>query len=195
MKIYQLLIYFVLVFNISLFCQPQYRAWNAPNAQQPLHIFGPPNDYPNTLISEDFGPRQLNADRYQWHGGIDYNSNTGNTDLGDLLLSLEAGVVSPNSLMANNSTKVLVVEGSGTNGHNLRYVHVFTCTNPSVASSQVGGSILQMMDPPNDHLWAVVIMDSTNNVAIGPTQSAVPGSNPEVTFFDPNNVSRTISVK
>ena len=183
------------LFYCALYAQPQYRAYNAPDTDNPLHNFGDTANFPTNMIADDFGPRKLDDDDYNWHGGIDYNSGVGNADLGDLLLSLEAGIVSSHSIMTGtNNVKTLAIEGSGADGHNLRYGHVFTCSNPVNGAVQIGGCRLQMMDSPNEGLWAVVIMDNGNYSAIGPTQDAMPGSNSTVTFTDENNMSRTIDV-
>ncbi len=79
--------------SILLLSQPQFRAWNNPvdDINQTLHTHDPTDDFMPARISEDFGPRQLNDDQYQWHGGIDYNSGVGEADLGDLILAMEGG--------------------------------------------------------------------------------------------------------
>jgi hypothetical protein len=74
---------------------PQYRAYLGRNAQG-IHQYDVVRPFPNDLVADDFGPRQLNANIYDWHGGIDFNSPPGNdnTDAGDLILAIEAGIVS-----------------------------------------------------------------------------------------------------
>ena len=78
-------ILFLIIFKYSFasYSQPQFQPYITPTQGQSLHTHGDVSDFPTLIktsqtqgygISEDFGPRQLGADLYQWHGGIDYNS-------------------------------------------------------------------------------------------------------------------------
>ncbi len=184
--------------------QPQFRPYLGAD---PLHTYGNVsifptlnNQNPNQVfgIAEDFGPRQLGADLYQWHGGIDYNSDYLDADYGDLILALEGGTISEHSQMVSG-TKSLIIEGNGPNGHNLRYVHVFTGGNLTVSQSIVtGGCILKVMDYPNNNIsqfpgktWAIIIRDNGNYIAYGPEPPMPPG---QVTFTDENGVEHTLTV-
>lgn len=131
-----------MVVNISyLYSQPRFKHWIPPSASQPLHTHSPDSIFSTLRISEDFGPRKLNGDFYQWHGGIDYNSGPGDSDYGDLILALEGGTISTHSHMITD-IKSLMIEG---NNNNLRYVHVFEggVLSPTNTVIETGACILK----------------------------------------------------
>lgn len=98
MKIIITIFNIIFLFNITysqLNLEVQYREYlGTPNN---IHSYdsGDSGNFPEIEIADDFGPRKLNGDNYNWHGGIDYNNTEGtdNTDAHDLILSLQAGQV------------------------------------------------------------------------------------------------------
>ncbi|MFN0213169.1 MAG: PKD domain-containing protein [Saprospiraceae bacterium] len=177
---------------------PQYREYLGVDANG-LHQYGPGTNFPLIMLAEDFGPRQLDRpsghDDYDWHGGLDFNAPGGTdaNDEGDLILSLEAGTVTTSGV---NQTgfKWISIDGNG-NGHNISYEHILDDAALSVNNGDgfmVGGCRVKHIDnfngsDPADN-WAIIFHINGIYTAIGPI------NNSTVTFFDENNVSRTITV-
>ncbi len=150
----------------------QYREYlGAPNN---IHSYdsGDSGDFPEIEIADDFGPRKLDGNNYNWHGGIDYNNTEGtdNTDANDLILSLQAGqVVNSNGMMLR--TRYITIDGDGVDGKNFSYLHLFTeGTLPRIS----GGCTLMKMNFPDEESWCIVFDNNLGAVyAIGQVTGTV----------------------
>lgn len=64
-----------------------------------IYHYGPVTDYDANLVADDYGPRMIpksGVQVYDWHGGIDYNSNSSaqnDDDRGDLIIAIEGGTI------------------------------------------------------------------------------------------------------
>lgn len=198
MKTNEIILLFIsFLLSIDSFSQPYYRAHIPPSPPgQNLHTHGPMTEFDADRIADDFGPRRLRRGdpgsytyvHYNWHGGIDYNSADGGEDLGDLILSVEAGNISMYSIMDDAQySKVIQIEGN----HILRYVHVFrNGTIDEQPAEGTGGCLLLYMDFPNSTEWCIVVRDNGNYKAFGPP-TVMQGM---VSFLDENNVVQEVTV-
>jgi hypothetical protein len=115
---------FCTIFTIATFSQnqrAQYREYLGTNAQG-QHQYGPATNFPNVGVADDFGPRALGGDPYDWHGGIDFNSPDGVAagDEFDLILAVEGGTISTTSGVSGNGFKWITIMGA----HNISYEHI-----------------------------------------------------------------------
>lgn len=170
--------------------QPDFYEWNEPTTAQRLHTHSGQTPFPEVRISEDYGPRQLGGSEYVWHGGIDYNSQSGDDDYGDLIASISGGIINADSRMTDDGIKSLIVSDFLDPSINIRFVHVFNNNELTVGSQgvSVGGCIIKYMDGLNDEAWAIIVRNSGVYKAYAPLNSGT------VTFDDENGTSRTIDV-
>lgn len=124
--------------------------------------YGIASDYQSRLVADDYGPRQINSDLYDWHGGIDFNSAIGDGDRGDLILAIEPGQI-PGALAPGY--KRLFVNGD----HNFGYGHLFWGQQ---SNTQSGGCFLkEMILQPGQ--YATVIKLDGDVYTIGPNVGSV----------------------
>jgi PKD repeat protein len=173
--------------------QSEFRPYNNTNPQG-VHQYGNVVEFPHNGIAEDFGPRQILVNNgtiyyeYQWHGGVDYNSvqNDNNNDLGDIIIALENGDITPYGV-TNQNTKYIAVEGA----HNIRHVHIFE--GGTINQGQMmttGGGIIKYMNAPYNDSWAIIFQVNGNYSAIGP-ETPTQGT---VTFIDETSNQLTLNV-
>ena len=194
------LITLIYVFVSSVcFVQAQtasYRQYLGTNSQG-LHDYGTATPFfPNNLVADDFGPRQLNRtqtnngvttiihDPYNWHGGIDFNGP--NPDVGDLILAIEGGTVHSSGVNTGGFKWISVI-----GAHNISYEHIGTDGLINGAGLLVGGCRIKHLDSPPDHPvddWAIIFQINGAYNAIGSINNA------SVTFKDEHGVSRTLVV-
>ncbi len=167
---------------------PQYRPYISIN-DQGFYSYGAAIPFSPSLIADDFGPRKLDTDSYDWHGGIDYNSGSANNGYGDLLLAIEGGTVNEQGII-RDGTKWITIEGD----HNFTYVHVFKCTDGIAEFGipddgiRINGCLLKKLD--NYSTWAIIFQINGAYNAIGPTTP----STGYVTFTDEQNIIHTLTV-
>lgn len=120
--------------------------------------YGDSTEYPADLIADDYGPRQNGTDTYDWHGGIDYNSGSGNADMGDLILAIRGGTITGS---LGSGYKRLIVQAGG---QNFGYGHLFTDDSnngwPSLPLRS-GGCWLKLDSDNNRCIVMVVDGDTT----------------------------------
>jgi hypothetical protein len=102
------------------------------------YYYGNAEQYQTIKIASDYGPRRLGSDPYDWHGGVDYNSQSagegGNGDKGDLILAIEGGTV---LWSVNGSYKRIYIDGTN---HDFGYGHLFR--SATAFSMRSGGCVL-----------------------------------------------------
>jgi hypothetical protein len=136
------------------------------NSSSQTFTYGGPEEYPTNLVADAYGPRQNGPDTYDWHGGIDYNSGTGNADMGDLILALTGGTIT-GSLGADY--KRLIVDAGGPN---FGYGHFFTNDGGNNALPiRSGGCWLTIMND-NFNRCLVMVIDG-DTTAIGTVAGTV----------------------
>ncbi len=112
--------------------------------------YGNSSEYPTNLIADDYGPRQNGTDTYDWHGGIDYNSGSGNADMGDLILALMGGTIT--GTLGSGYKRLIVQAG----GQNFGYGHLFTTGGDnSTLPNRSGGCWLSVM---NDNFSRCIVI-------------------------------------
>jgi hypothetical protein len=167
----------------------QYLEYQGTNPQG-LHTYGNAINFPNNLIADDYGPRQLDAARpYDWHGGIDFNGPGGpdSNDEGDIILAIEGGIVSDSSQVNSSGFKWITVVGT----HNISYEHIVADGSIGGTGLMVGGCITKNLDnAPTDPIknWAIIFQINGVYHAIGPINGST------VTFADENGTSQTLTV-
>lgn len=136
--------------------------------------YGVASVFPAVGVADDFGPRKL-APR-NWHGGIDYNAwmNSGNADLGYLLLVPEGGtIVDVNRLLGPNApTAKEIALGTGT----FRYlcVHVFRNSSSwEIWENENTVLVKRMLGLSNADKWAMVMSINDTVVSIGQVEGFV----------------------
>jgi hypothetical protein len=114
------LLIFIFTLCVTLsYCQNnlEYSEYLGLNADT-LHHFGVRTEFPQTKISEDFGPRAPHTAGF--HGGIDYNSTgSGDDDIKDLIYNLEPDtciIYRDNGVVQNEYSKWITSQGN----HNIR---------------------------------------------------------------------------
>jgi hypothetical protein len=115
-------------------------------------------------VADDYGPRQNGNNLYDWHGGIDYNSGPGNTDMGDLALAIRGGTIKGS---LGPGYKRLVVEAGG--GENFGYGHFFISDQGNLPLRS-GGCWLLLDEEGNRCIVMTLDGDTT---AIGPMGGSV----------------------
>jgi hypothetical protein len=161
-----------------------------------VHIYGTATVFPNNLVADDYGPRQLKNRLYDWHGGIDFNSpddgiDGNGSDKNDLVLAIDGGIISPTSQVNINGFKWITVVGDT---RNITYEHIGGDETP-FSPREYGGCIIQRLDPgfvtdQNDRQnWAIIFRINGTYSAIGPINDS------KVTFIDETGQSRTLKVK
>lgn len=172
--------------NLDIEFRPYLGNIAGTNNTQTYHTYGNATPFPTPGIAEDFGPRRLGPDNYDWHSGVDYNSvqNDGNGDLGDLLLAVEAGTVSPYGI-ARSGTKYIAIEGGTTN---FVYVHIFVGGTIPTNGMNTGGCTIKQMNGSGSPPYCVIIKDQNTYNAIGPESGTV-------TFVDETGDINTIAVQ
>ena len=113
-----------------------------------LYIYGDPTIFPTEKIASDYGPRVLDDDPYDWHGGVDYNSDGGDNDKGDILISMASGDV---ILKAKGCYKWIAVDDN--NGLDFGYGHIFKSSGGEIQSA---GMYLMLMKSPNAGEFCIV---------------------------------------
>lgn len=172
----------------------QYQEYQGLNTDT-LHTYGDNTNFPDSLIADDYGPRQRDANTpYDWHGGIDYNSPgwTDKQDEGDIINSIEAGIVDPTSNINTPGFKWITIKGA----HNIVYEHVVKDGNIGGVGLLVGGCRVKHIDttgnpnikPTDRNNWAIIFHINGVYTAIGPINGS------KVTFIDEKGSSRTITV-
>lgn len=110
-------------------------------------------------VASDFGRRYLRSTRpNDWHGGVDFNNTTGgSTDMGDLIVALNGGVVSSSSSITNSNYKYLFINGdqveNGTE-YDFGYGHIF---RSPLDVPQIHGSSRLVRLKNNNRFNAIVI--------------------------------------
>lgn len=145
-----------------------------------------PMPYATNLIADNYGPRQNGTDIYDWHGGIDYNSAVGNSDMGDLVLALEGGTIYGS---LGSGYKRLIIQAEG-NLPNFGYGHFFITDGGNGSLPIRSGNCWLMLDS-NGNRCIVMLVDGVAS-AIGIKQVGV---TPGMVFFNDQNltVSNTIT--
>ena len=73
-QIFHLLVIVLMTTGTVMGQSAQYRQYQGTNAQG-LHIYGSVANFPDSLVADDYGPRQKDPNTpYDWHGGIDFNA-------------------------------------------------------------------------------------------------------------------------
>lgn len=139
-------------------------------------------EYQTKKIASDYGPRHLSANNpYDWHGGIDYNSQKNNEgangDKGDLILALVGGTI---YWEVESNYKRIYLDGAE---HDFGYGHIFR-SGTGFTSMRSGGCVLKKMLPPQHLRSAMVRPDGT---AIGQDTGRV------VVGIDTVQVSTTVA--
>ena len=157
-------LFFLLIIRYSLFSQidPQvlYRPYIGINANTGLHDYGDENEFEAIQVADDFGPRQLFGNLYDWHGGIDYNAGN---DLGHLLLAVQGGNIHGRNMLGQG-TKSIIIEGENGNSH-IAYRHLFLNSDVEGASfMNLNGCILRRMDEPyNDPESPCLVLEKSTH--------------------------------
>jgi|GEM_PF-6532492 len=76
--------------------------------------------FPNNLIADDYGPRDLIDDDNRWHGGIDFNGP--GKDLDDLILAPEAGTIANINRIHKQKIRYVLLDAGD---HRYAFVHMF----------------------------------------------------------------------
>lgn len=188
-----------IVFSLSAQTPPEvkYLPYLGTNNDDEIHQYGTSTEFPTTEIADDFGPRQLKKNsytfkEYDWHGGVDYNSNIndGNNDFGNLLLAVEGGNILEDGVLASEGYKRIVVEGE----HNFAYVHIFKGGSVPSNGMKVGGCILKYLNSPYDNTWVIIFQINGSYTAIAPHKD-YPNGPPVASFTDDSGDLQTISVE
>ncbi len=180
------IISFILLFNtFNISSQAiQYKAYLG--FVNGLHSYGLATDFPADLVADDFGPRSYAGVPYNFHGGVDYNA-PGN-DEGDIILAVNTGDVHWAGMNRPGLKWIVVTSVINQVTHNLCFEHVSENGDISIGQGRLtAGCRVKMMDAPNTDNWAIIFHSAGVYSAIGPV-------NGTVTFFDENNLSRTIGV-
>lgn len=141
--------------------------------------------------SHDYGPRDKTVngvtDKYDWHGGIDYNTASpfNGQDRGNIGLAVEGGTVQLDGLAG--TTHFIVVSGA----HKTAYVHIWDgCESIHDGGTHYyEGCILKPMDSDNSDRWALIFRLDGIYSAIGPVKKF-----PATVTFTDKGKSHTISV-
>ena len=195
-QLFYLLVIVLMTTDMVMGQSTQYRQYQGINAQG-LYIYGSATNFPDSLVADDYGPRQKDASTpYDWHGGIDYNAPTagGNNDgedKGDLILAVEKGKVSSSSAVniPTNGFKWITVAGT----HNIVYEHIFINGSIGGDGLTVGGCIVKHIDSTgfnrnNRDNWAIIFQINGEYNAIGPINGS------KVKFKDELGTFRTLTV-
>jgi hypothetical protein len=146
------------------------------------YYYGTVQEYKSKKIASDYGPRHLSVNNpYDWHGGIDYNSQKTSEgpdgDKGDLILAIVGGAV---YWEVESNYKRIYIDGAE---HDFGYGHIFR-SGTGFTSMRSGGCVLKKMLPPQHLRFAMV---RPNGTAIGQDTGRV------VVGIDTVQVSTTVA--
>ena len=146
------------IFSLSLFSQNfpvQYKECDncrtSPenDVEATNYTYGGLNTFQTNQISSDYGPRRLGADHYDWHGGVDYTSQGGDADRGDLLIAIQGGDV---ILNVDGNYKRIYIDNAD---YDFGYGHIFWRTTSFPVIS--GECALKKMLFPHTEQTALII--------------------------------------
>jgi hypothetical protein len=167
-----------------------------------LFYFEPPVNYSSILIADDYGPRILLPKIFDWHSGIDYNganNANGQTDKGDLVLSVSNGEVQEYGINTSNKLRWICIKdtyntGNSTNPTDIRYFyyeHIFS--DFAGVGTNIDGVEIKFMNPPNTSKWAIITKDCGNGHIL-PCYKAIGPVIGTISFIDEIGILQTINV-
>jgi len=123
------------------------------------YYYGTAQEYQTKKIASDYGPRHLSVNNpYDWHGGVDYNSQKNNEgpngDKGDLILAIVGGTI---YWEVESNYKRIYIDGAE---HDFGYGHIFR-SGTGFESMRSGGCVLKKMLPPQHLRFAMLRPDGT----------------------------------
>ena len=166
-----------------------------------IHSYNNPVPFQTQGVIHDYGPRVRPTTNYQWHGGIDYNSCSGNdkNDLQNVGLAVWSGEILNEGLNRKDYVKYILTRDNNPNTttpRHIAYLHIWNDCNAYGGATDTyddsyGGCTIKNMDSPNQNRWAIVFRVNGNYTAIGPEPEFPPG---KVTVID-NGISHVVDVQ
>jgi hypothetical protein len=157
MKVYYTVI-LTLLYTSSLLSQAVcYRDFNNTN-----NTYAARDTFPEIMIADDFGPRDLSDD---WHGGMDFNSGVGNTDSGDMLLAPEAGTFPDVNRVIRTTQRQIRYQILDAGDHRYAFVHMFDKHQGQRWYNDSTIYIAPLLDNPDT--WGMVILIDEDTIIIG----------------------------
>lgn len=102
-------------------------------------------------VTSDFGRR--NCVQTEWHKGVDFSPEPGNTDAGYELLAIEGGII---KWIYQGPSLYKFIAINNSNGNKFGYAHIFENVPNATNGQTLANFTFKAMKPPNHNRWAII---------------------------------------